>query len=87
MCVWRGQLAGRVAACSDNEISDRDVDELDEIAHNTHHEEPEADGTHELEILLARRLGALLHKAHAVLHKVDWGLGKLFDVGHCLQNE
>lgn len=86
LCLaWPCSCAGRsfwLTALSDNQVSYWNVDQLDQVAHNTHHDEAHAHGSDQLQVLLLRRLGALLDEPGAVLHELHWSVGDFLDVCH-----
>lgn len=66
-----------------NQVSNWDVDKLDHITNNTHHDETKTDSSDELQVFLLGRLGTLLNKTCTVPHKLHWSFCNLFYFCHC----
>ena len=68
--------------CSDNDIVDGDVDELDEESDESHQREANGCGDGDLLELLPVWLGAPLHQTHRVLAELSEGLQLSCDLVH-----
>lgn len=65
-----------------NQVSDWDVDQLNTVANNTHHDKTKANGSDQLEIFLLGWLGTFLNKTNAILDKLNRGFSDLFNFSH-----